>query len=512
MPLNPNSARDYLNGFSSKSLSDQVDDFPNFFMELRLIAFRHIRNLTLTFKHPISVISGNNRSGKTTALMAVACSHYNFMRPNVNNGNLERATWSKVVRFTSQDVQGSPWSYQVRYRTGTQVHTNAGSKNETSNKWSGVAKKSGQIGRPTTGHPGGGRTVVLIDLNRINPSRHLSPSFFGKVRRLPGGPFSDQTKVNQYLSYIFEDNYNVEQIASVADSKIYKFTNASNYSSYNTASGEDAVVSILCQILGAPNNSLILIDEIEVGLHPKIQRKLMEVLFMISKDEHKQFIITSHAYAIIDSVPLESRLFIANNSGTFRCLQGLTTYETLTRMDCEAFPVITVYVEDDVSKAILMCAITEINKQNPGFARLVNVVIVGSADRTFNYFVTRKAVKSDEPYSSRPACVLDGDMQQNRNGDGVLNYPAQDGLFFHYSNLAPEKMLLSEYLAIHPNSTLNFHLETSNPHCLLQKMVDEGVAVDKDSAFRQCFSAYRNSIGGAEHFERLKEFLIDMCQ
>ncbi len=511
MPINPNSDRDYVNSYLAKSLADKVNDYPHFFTGLNLNTFRHIQNLALSFVHPISVISGSNRSGKTTALMAIACSHFNFKRPNVNNGNLERATWSSVVRFTSQDIQGSSWAYQVSYRTGNQHHTNAGSKNASSNKWSGVAKKSGQIGRPTTGHPGGGRTVILIDLNRINPSRHLSPSLFGKVRRLPGAPFVNQTKFNQYLSYILEDNYNVEQIAPALDSTIYKFTTTSSYTSYNTASGEDVLVSMLSQILGAPNGSLILIDEIEVGLHPKIQRRLMDIIYLISRNEHKQFILTSHAYAIIDSVPTESRLFIDGNGGSFRCLAGLTTYETLTRMDCEAFPVATVYVEDDVSKEIIKRAISEVTTINPGFNRLIRVVIIGSADKTFNYFKTRKDVIAQEPYTSKPACVLDGDMSSAVRDDGALKYPAQNDLFFHYSNLAPEKMLLQEYLNLHPNPTLQYHLENSNPHCLFQKMVDEGFAVDKRDAFSQCFSAYRNMTAGDVHFNQLKAFLVGLC-
>ena len=36
---------------------------------------------------------------------------------------------------------------------------------------------------------------------------------------------------------------------------------------------------MLLDIVEAPNNSLILIEEIEEGLHPKIQRRLMDVVF-----------------------------------------------------------------------------------------------------------------------------------------------------------------------------------------------------------------------------------------
>ena len=511
MPLNPNADRDFVNGYSLKSLPDQVHAYPHFYMGLKLDVFRHIRNLTLDFKHPISVISGSNRSGKTTALMAVACSHYNFKRPNVSSGTIERATWSSVVRFTSQDIQGSSWTYRVEYRTGNQVHSNTGSRSAVSNKWSGVAKKNRQIGRPTPAHPDGGRTVIFIDLNRINPGRHFSPRVFGKVRGLVGSPFADQVKINEYMSYILEDNYTIEQIAPAADSIIFKFSTTSQYSSFNTASGEDVLVNMLCQILGAPDGSLVLIDEIEVGLHPRIQRRLMDILYCISKDQHKQFILTSHAYAILDSVPAESRLFIDYTGGVFRCLPGLSTYEILTRMDCKAFPVASVYVEDDVSKKIVNRAISEHMMINPGFNRILRVVIVGSADRTFSFFDTRIATHVSEPNTSKPACVLDGDMENARSATGALKYPPQDGLFFHFSNQAPEKMLLAKYLVNNPNENLQYHLDHSNPHCLLQKMVDCGVAVDQDDAFNRCFNEYRHSVDGGQHFDQLKTFLVNLC-
>lgn len=105
MPLNPNPDRDYVNGYLTKSTQDQVRDYPQLFTKLELITFRQIRNLTLNFVHPTTVISGTNRSGKTSSLMAIACSHFNFDRQNPTNGNWERATWSSLVKFTEQDKQ-----------------------------------------------------------------------------------------------------------------------------------------------------------------------------------------------------------------------------------------------------------------------------------------------------------------------------------------------------------------------------------------------------------------------
>ncbi len=37
--------------------------------------------------------------------MSIACSHLNFLRRNPKNGNLERNTWSSLMKLTSHDKQ-----------------------------------------------------------------------------------------------------------------------------------------------------------------------------------------------------------------------------------------------------------------------------------------------------------------------------------------------------------------------------------------------------------------------
>lgn len=509
MALNPNSARDEVNSFLTKSMPEKVRMYPHFFNMVKLERFRHITNLELHFNHPISIISGSNCSGKTSVLMTIACSHYNFDRKNVANGTWERATWSHLVRFTNHDVQAEDWIYHIEYREGDHQKNGREYRKYISKKWGGAGKKGGQIGKPTNRHSAGGRHVCLIDLNRINPGRHLTSSAYNRARQATVTAMANQNDINEYLSYILETKYTIGKLTEVADNNVYKFCagNVYNYSSFNTASGEDVLVNLLGQILHMPDYSLILIDELEVGLHPKIQRRLMDVIYIISQRQHKQFIITSHSYAIIDSVPKSSRIFIENNTGSFIARPGLSTYESLTRMDSEAFPITMIYVEDEESKLIIDNAIAEINNTNHGIARLVKPIIVGSANDTYKYFKTRQALNSVETLFSNAACVLDGDMQHKRLPNGDLAFPLEPSLFFHFSNDAPEKMLVKSYLDTHPNSALQYHVNNSNPHCLLKKMVEQGLAANRQLAFKLCFDSYKNSTEGNRHFQELKQFI-----
>lgn len=509
--INPNRERARVNDYKNLAIEDKEEKYPRFFNSIRFEQFRHITNVELKFVNPITVISGSNCSGKTTALMAIACSHYHFMRRNVVNGNWERTRWGDLMRFTGHDVQFEDWTYYVTYRDGTSNSSEKRGQHKMTGKWNGVAKKEGQIGTPASGP--NGRKVYLIDLNRITPGRHLSRTNYMKARGMSATDIANKRLVNAYVSYVFEKTYQVKNFFSAADSQLYAFVGGNQYTSFNTASGEDVIVSMLTDIVNAEENSLILIDEIEMGLHPKLQRRLMDVLFRISRIQKKQFIITTHSYAILDSVLPESRIYIDNNNGNFRVIDNIPTKEVLTRMDSERFPVLSVYVEDDVSKRIVMDAIKELNDANPGFARLLTVVEIGSADKTYDYFLKRRSVGAVDHFERRAVCILDGDMRGKTNRDGGLKYPPDTDLFFHFSNRAPEMMLVSKYLVNHPNATMQYHIgDEGNAHILFEKMREIGLATSREDALNICVYEYINSVDGRAHFEMLKSFLQQKCQ
>lgn len=510
--INPNREKAKVNNYKNLTIIEKADKYPRFFNSIRFEQFRHISNVTLNFCNPITVISGSNCSGKTTALMAIACSHYHFMRRNVINGTWERTRWGDLMRFTRHDVQLVDWTYYVTYRDGLFHSPEKRGQHKMTGKWNGVAKKEGQIGTPSAG-TNGGRKVYLIDLNRITPGRHISRTNYMKARGLLTSKLANERLVNAYVSYVFENNYQVKKLFTAADSQLYAFTRGNQYTSFNTASGEDVIVSMLADVVNAEENSLILIDEIEMGLHPKLQRRLMDVLFRISRIQKKQFIITTHSYAILDSVLPESRIYIDNNNGIFRVIDNIPTKEILTRMDSERFPVLSVYVEDDVSKRIVMEAVKELNNANPGYARLLTVVEVGAADKTYAYFINRRTVGPVDHFERRAVCILDGDMRNKTNRDGSLKYPADHDLFFHFGNVAPEVMLVSKYLINHPNDTLGYHAGIDgNAHVLFEKMRELGLAVSRENALEMCLHEYLQSIDGATHFTLLKDFLYQKCQ
>ena len=89
------------------------------------------------------------------------------------------------------------------------------------------------------------------------------------------------------------------------------------YSEANAGSGENAIINMVCAIIDAERDSLILLDEPEVSLHPSAQMKLKLFLMNIAMKKHHQIIISTHSTILIEKMPKEAiKLFEVNDEGT----------------------------------------------------------------------------------------------------------------------------------------------------------------------------------------------------
>lgn len=77
-------------------------------------------------------------------------------------------------------------------------------------------------------------------------------------------------------------------------SVLVKTKDGMSYSEANAGSGENAIINMVCTVLSVPNNSLILLDEPEVSLHPSAQKKLKIFLLQIIKKYHHQIVLSTH--------------------------------------------------------------------------------------------------------------------------------------------------------------------------------------------------------------------------
>ncbi|TAE83231.1 MAG: hypothetical protein EAY81_08585 [Bacteroidetes bacterium] len=498
--MNINSDRDF---FETVDISKEKD-YPIFLKNIKFEEFRHIPFLDIEFRNPISVISGTNRSGKTTLLISIACSHVNFFRRNPKNGNLEPNTWSSIMKFTSHDKQKNDWTYWITYKRGKTIDKpKRGQRKALTSKWNGIGKRESQFDF---------RDVVFIDLDRVIPARFFTDKIYNEAKKgtLESISMNNFKTIENYLSYVLEEDFEIKNVAKIYDKDVFKYKSKHEYSSFNSATGEDVLTRIIIDIVEAKKNSLILIDEVEMGLHPKIQRRLIDVIRNVSRNDNKQFIMTSHSPTILDSVCLNSRIFIEkNNIGNYKAIQNISVNAALTKMDSKSFPLIDLYCEDNEAKKIISKGIKNVSKKYGlnNFKELINIIPVGSADKAYKCFEADILSYNHKKIKTGCGCVLDGDMKLIKNSAGTLSFPKNDDLHFLYSNECPEKFLTKIYLAKHPNTNIQYYYENENPHYLFQAIIDNSDLSDKNEVFETCWNYFIETDNGNIYLEELTDFL-----
>jgi ABC-type transport system involved in cytochrome c biogenesis ATPase subunit len=133
------------------------------------------------------------------------------------------------------------------------------------------------------------------------------------------------------------------------------------YTEAFAGSGEFAVVRIVTSIMEAPDQSLVLLDEPEVSLHPGAQDRLLDFLTTSVKMHKHQVVISTHSPAIVRKLPPEAIKVLTMDS-----LAGKVRLPRQASLPDEAFfhlgePMpgkIFVVVEDALAQAIVKRALS----------------------------------------------------------------------------------------------------------------------------------------------------------
>jgi len=223
-------------------------------------------------------------------------------------------------------------------------------------------------------------------------------------------------------------------------------------SQYRMSSGECLLVSLLHFIynsiirrsLPADRPILMLIDEIELALHPIAITNLLNLLqALVEKYSNLTIIITSHSPEVIRKIPPKNIYKlerINNKDNNFHivnpCYPSYAIRDVYTH---DGFDYLLL-VEDELAKKII---VNSINKLNLNYSRLINVTPVGGWQNVLKlqYELINKNILG---VGKTVFSILDGDIQNNVGKE----YKSLKKLFLPISSI--EKYLL-EVLISTPN-------------------------------------------------------------
>ena len=291
--------------------SDLQGKKPRYAEFLERVTIRNIRGiaeLTVPFTYPVSVLAGENCSGKSTVLFALACA---YMDPEMGPRAYTPTTLFPDFRPSANsglpsDRRGKEAAMEYQYQT---VGDAKRMRWRRTKAWS----------RSFFGQKGGeqpSRPIYMRTLSSVtNPSEVRSHLALARRSDIQSEEidsslihFAEQILPFRYkrLVHLRAKGKRPLLFAEVASGD---GAAESGYSEFHMSSGERAVLELsvgLSKLKGA----LVLLDEVDMGLHPHTQKKLMLQLQRLALRNDLQIVATTHSPTILDCVPEVARLFL----------------------------------------------------------------------------------------------------------------------------------------------------------------------------------------------------------
>lgn len=369
-------------------------DFGRYLFKASIGRIRGFFGEDITFDFPVTALIGPNGSGKSAVLGAAGCA-YKPIKPGTffpksAVGDESMSGWR--VEYELVDKQLNP--RQLVKRTSSFRQT----------KW-----VRGDVAD---------RDVLFFGIERTVPAgekaRYKALMRSTYVHRLPLEPLNRDvaTQVEHILGKSVQD-YRVTKYGS-DDTFLVGKVGLNNYSEFHFGAGESSVIRMVSRIERAPENSLILIEEIENGLHPVATRRMVEYLIDVAERRSIQTIFTTHSDYALSPLPNEG--IWASIDGKLR--QGKLSVEALRAVSGRVEKKLAVFVEDEFAK----CWVDTIFREMLGadYDQLEVHAVHGDG----NAVITHRGHLANPSINFKSLCIIDGDSQQREDVEaGIIRLP-----------------------------------------------------------------------------------------
>ncbi|MEX6222331.1 AAA family ATPase [Providencia hangzhouensis] len=375
---------------------------------IRKLVFTNFKNIKsgqeLNFDYPITVLVGQNGTNKTSALVALF---------GAVAGKTPEDYWFTTPLDSVKETKEKYQSYFYTYRDGMNiaevlmVNNQRQDKGRTVDYWE-TSRPQKQFGMNTDIGSIKSERLSKTRWNKIkknityinfrselsafdrclyhanNPSTHYATKQ-GFIRSRSGN--LKKSIISGKKSYIFHQKERIIKNVTLSQSEVnnisqilnkkyteirfiehsffnvqggtaYIKTNNFDYTEAFAGSGEYAIISLVSKIHSAPNNSLILLDEPEVSLHPNAQKELVNYLIEQIKIKKHQVVISSHSPEIIENLPdVAIKLFYEDPDTGYVSVDNQVGKFNVFHVIGKKFDKIPIFCEDKLAQKILNKAI-----------------------------------------------------------------------------------------------------------------------------------------------------------
>ncbi|MDY4784397.1 AAA family ATPase [Pygmaiobacter massiliensis] len=302
---------------------------------------RGIYPCQIKLSYPISTFVGENGSGKSTLLAFAACAFHNTDDFHQFSRKKSYFTYGDFFTFSPEErgLQGIEIVYNISQQNGDTVNKRW---KKPSGKWNDFNTRKN-------------RNVIYLGINRIVPPSESSAHCSYRKRFTADEIAPDiLAQIKVMVCRIFGKNYDDLRIFIHNAYRLFLVErNGVAYSGFNMGAGENAVISILLELLCAGKGTLMVIDELELGLHAKAQSEFIKVLKEICESNHCQIICSTHSDIVLNAIPPQGRFFVQNLSGQTVITPEISAEYAFGKLAGQNTNELDVFVEDEVGKAVI---------------------------------------------------------------------------------------------------------------------------------------------------------------
>lgn len=286
-------------------------------ISLQLGTIRSLSSFKIEINYPLIAIAGRNGSGKSTLLAMAACAYHSADDKHLLVGKKKPYyTFADFFIQHSDEVpqEGISIEYIIahnNWKTTPAMPTGKGMGRQVRAK-----KKGGKWNKYDKRVK---RQVIFLGIERIVPHSEKSQSkSYAKLFIFNGDALGCENEIKDNVGYILNKKYDDFKFVSHSRYRLPIVTyEGKTISGFNMGAGENALFEIFSMLYSAKLGALIIIDEIELGLHAEAQVKLIERLKLASLKRKLQIIFTTHSDIIFGCIPDDARIYIENiNSKT----------------------------------------------------------------------------------------------------------------------------------------------------------------------------------------------------
>ena len=262
---------------------------------------RGLSPINVDFYFPITAISGKNGSGKSSILALACCAFHNdsngFKLPH------RKQTYYTFADFFIQHADEiPPQGIEIKFY----IAHNRWKKSNKRPDGIGIgfqSRKKKKGGRWNDYASRVNRDVVFLGIERIVPHSEKSQSKSYSKSFSHQGEYGWEKEVKDAVGIILGKKY--DEFKYVSHSK-YRLpvvvSNGIKYSGFNMGAGENALFEMFSIMHSVSEGALIVMDEIELGLHSEAQKKFTSYLKKFCLKRKIQVICTTHSKDILSQL------------------------------------------------------------------------------------------------------------------------------------------------------------------------------------------------------------------